>query len=270
MHTVYSDGRDSVAGMVHAARALGYAYMAITDHSPTARASRVLTLERIAEQAGEIAAVRALVPDITILHGIECDIQEDGSLDVPDARAGAPRHRAGVAAREPWPLAGAPPAALRARDAASTRQRDHPPGQPLARPSARLRARVRASVRARGAHGNRCRDRRRAGPPRPRCAAGRDGRGHRRTDAGRQRLPHGRPAGPTDAVRRRAGATGGDHESPGAQHPRRVGHPRLRGRQARRARRGRRELDIRRDERLRTSKEDPCPPDARSCSRASP
>ena len=85
MHTVYSDGRDSVAGMVHAARALGYAYMAITDHSPTARASRVLTLERIADQAGEIAAVRALAPDITILHGIECDIQEDGSLDVPDA-----------------------------------------------------------------------------------------------------------------------------------------------------------------------------------------
>lgn len=85
MHTVYSDGRDSVAGMVYAARALGYGYMAITDHSPTSRASRVLTLERIAEQAGEIAAVRALVPDITILHGIECDIQEDGSLDVPDA-----------------------------------------------------------------------------------------------------------------------------------------------------------------------------------------
>jgi DNA polymerase (family X) len=85
MHTVYSDGRDSVAGMVHAARALGYRYLAITDHSPTSRASRVLTIERIAEQAGEIAAVRALVPDITILHGIECDIQEDGSLDVPDA-----------------------------------------------------------------------------------------------------------------------------------------------------------------------------------------
>ena len=34
MHTVYSDGRDSVAGMVHAARALGYRYLAITDHSP--------------------------------------------------------------------------------------------------------------------------------------------------------------------------------------------------------------------------------------------
>ena len=85
MHTVYSDGRDSVAGMVHASRALGYRYVAITDHSPTARASRVLTLDRIAAQAEEIAAVRALAPDITILQGIECDIQEDGSLDVPES-----------------------------------------------------------------------------------------------------------------------------------------------------------------------------------------
>ena len=84
MHTVYSDGRDSVAGMVHASRALGYEYIAITDHSPTSRASRVLTLERIAEQAEEIERARALAPGMTILHGIECDILEDGSLDVPD------------------------------------------------------------------------------------------------------------------------------------------------------------------------------------------
>ncbi len=84
MHTVYSDGRDSVAGMVHAARALGYRYVAITDHSPSAKASRVLTLDRVEQQAEEIAAVRALVPDVTILHGIECDILPDGHLDVPD------------------------------------------------------------------------------------------------------------------------------------------------------------------------------------------
>jgi DNA polymerase (family 10) len=84
MHTVYSDGRDSVAGMVHAARALGYGYIAITDHSPTSRASRVLTLDRIADQAEDIERARLLAPDMTILHGIECDILEDGSLDVPD------------------------------------------------------------------------------------------------------------------------------------------------------------------------------------------
>lgn len=85
VHTVYSDGRDSVATMAHAARALGYEYVAITDHSPTARASRVLTLNRIAQQADEIAHLRTMLPDLTILHGIECDIQPDGSLDVADA-----------------------------------------------------------------------------------------------------------------------------------------------------------------------------------------
>jgi DNA polymerase (family 10) len=84
MHTVYSDGRDSVAAMVQASRALGYRYVAITDHSPTARASRVLTLARLAEQADEIAEVRELIPEVTILHGIECDILEDGTVDVPD------------------------------------------------------------------------------------------------------------------------------------------------------------------------------------------
>lgn len=83
-HTVWSDGRDSMTRMAHGARALGYRYLAITDHSPTARASRVLTLERLARQADEVAEVRAAFPDLTILHGIELDIQADGSLDVPD------------------------------------------------------------------------------------------------------------------------------------------------------------------------------------------
>ncbi len=84
MHTVWSDGRDSMAGMLHAARALGYEYVAITDHSPTAKASRVLTLDRLARQADEVAEMREAFPDITILHGIEVDIQADGSVDVPD------------------------------------------------------------------------------------------------------------------------------------------------------------------------------------------
>lgn len=84
MHTVWSDGRDSMASMVHAARALGYQYIAITDHSPTARASRVLTLDRLARQTDEVAEMRAAYPDLTILHGIETDIQADGTLDVPD------------------------------------------------------------------------------------------------------------------------------------------------------------------------------------------
>jgi DNA polymerase (family X) len=83
-HTMWSDGRDTSDTVVRSARALGYRYVAITDHSPSAKASRVLTIERLAEQAKEIAALRASYPGITILHGCEVDILADGSLDLPD------------------------------------------------------------------------------------------------------------------------------------------------------------------------------------------
>ena len=83
-HTLWSDGRDSVAGMAHAARALGYQYIAITDHSQSAAASRVLTLERLERQRDEVERARAAVPGIVILHGVEVDILSDGSREFPD------------------------------------------------------------------------------------------------------------------------------------------------------------------------------------------
>ena len=85
MHTSYSDGRDPLRHMVLAARALGYEYIAITDHSEHAAASRTLTLDDLARQGEEIARLQAEVPGLTILHGLEVDILADGSLDCPDA-----------------------------------------------------------------------------------------------------------------------------------------------------------------------------------------
>jgi DNA polymerase (family 10) len=84
LHTSYSDGRDPLRHMVLAARALGYEYIAITDHSEHAGASRTLTLDDVARQSEEIAQLRAELPGMTILHGIEVDIMPDGSLDCPD------------------------------------------------------------------------------------------------------------------------------------------------------------------------------------------
>ncbi len=84
MHTVWSDGRDSVEGMVDACRALGYGYLAITDHSPNSAASRNLTIDGAKRQAEEIAELRARYPEIVILHGCEVDILPDGTLDFPD------------------------------------------------------------------------------------------------------------------------------------------------------------------------------------------
>jgi DNA polymerase (family 10) len=84
MHTMWSDGRDSVAAMVEMCRALGYEYMAITDHSPHSAASRNLSADGVKKQAEEIAALREQFPDIAILHGCEVDILPDGRLDFSD------------------------------------------------------------------------------------------------------------------------------------------------------------------------------------------
>jgi DNA polymerase (family X) len=84
MHTIYSDGRDSVRIMVEGCRALGYEYMAITDHSWGAAASRTLAVDAIQQQRDEIDSLRVEFSGMTILHGVEVDILPDGGLDFQD------------------------------------------------------------------------------------------------------------------------------------------------------------------------------------------
>jgi DNA polymerase (family X) len=88
MHTNWSDGRDPIETMVRGCLALGYEYMAITDHSPSCGASRVLSEETLERQAEAIAEVRPRYPGLTILHGVEVDILPDGRLDFTDALLG--------------------------------------------------------------------------------------------------------------------------------------------------------------------------------------
>jgi DNA polymerase (family X) len=84
MHSIYSDGQDSLSTMVAAANALGYEYIAITDHSQRAAASRTLTLETLARQRDEVARLREQYPAMVIFHGVEVDIMPDGRLDFSD------------------------------------------------------------------------------------------------------------------------------------------------------------------------------------------
>jgi DNA polymerase (family X) len=83
-HTNWSDGRDTAARMVQAARELGYEYFAITDHSERAWASRTLSVADVPKQRAEIESLRASVSGIDVLHGVEVDIMHDGTLDFPD------------------------------------------------------------------------------------------------------------------------------------------------------------------------------------------
>jgi DNA polymerase (family 10) len=70
--------------MVHACAAIEYEYIAITDHSEHAAASRTLTLDLLERQRDEIARLRDEYPRMTILHGIEADILANGIIDCPD------------------------------------------------------------------------------------------------------------------------------------------------------------------------------------------
>lgn len=83
-HTTWSDGTESVAVMVEAARARGYHYLAISDHSQSLAMAGGLDRERVHRQWEEIAEVGARHDDITVLRATEVDILADGRLDFDD------------------------------------------------------------------------------------------------------------------------------------------------------------------------------------------
>ena len=87
-HTKATDGRNSLKEMVEAARKRGYEYLAITDHSRRLAMARGLDPKRLFEQLEEIDRLNDASPGLTILKGIEVDILEDGSLDLPDEDLG--------------------------------------------------------------------------------------------------------------------------------------------------------------------------------------
>ena len=84
VHTSYSDGRDTVAGMAAAVRGRGYSCLGICDHSQSAGYVFGLKPEEVAEQHREIDAVNRAWEDFRVFKGIECDIRRDGSLDYDD------------------------------------------------------------------------------------------------------------------------------------------------------------------------------------------
>jgi DNA polymerase (family 10) len=90
MHTVETDGRNTIEEMAEAAKARGYQYMAITDHSKNLAFANGLTDERALAHIERIRAVEKNLNEkggeaIRIFAGIEVDILADGSLDLSDS-----------------------------------------------------------------------------------------------------------------------------------------------------------------------------------------
>jgi DNA polymerase (family 10) len=84
VHTDWSDGQDSLEDMAQAAKALGYEYLAITDHSVGRGIAHGLSEERLRQQIEEIGRLNKKIRGIRILTGTEVDIRADGSIDLPD------------------------------------------------------------------------------------------------------------------------------------------------------------------------------------------
>jgi len=85
MHTVETDGRNTIEEMAEAAKEHGYKYMAITDHSKNLAFANGLDDKRAVEHIHRIRAVNDKLGDIRIFAGIEVDILADGALDLSDS-----------------------------------------------------------------------------------------------------------------------------------------------------------------------------------------
>lgn len=84
MHSKWSDGKATIEEMALKAKELDYEYIAMTDHSPSSRIARGLSVEKLYEKKKEVEAVNRKLKGIKVLMGSEVDIKSDGSLDYPD------------------------------------------------------------------------------------------------------------------------------------------------------------------------------------------
>jgi DNA polymerase (family 10) len=83
-HSLYSDGKASIAEMARAAQARGWSYIGITDHSEAAFYAGGLSREKVRAQHAEIDELNATLDGFRVLKGIEADILAEGQIDYGD------------------------------------------------------------------------------------------------------------------------------------------------------------------------------------------
>ena len=80
-HSDWSDGGSPIEEMALTAVELGHEYLALTDHSPRLTVAHGLTPDRLRRQLDVVAGLNDRLGDFSLLSGIECDINSDGTLD---------------------------------------------------------------------------------------------------------------------------------------------------------------------------------------------
>jgi DNA polymerase (family 10) len=84
MHTTETDGRATLEEMAMEAKALGYEYIAITDHSKALAMANGLDERRVVEFARRVREMDQRDLGIRIFSGLECDIRKEGIMDIED------------------------------------------------------------------------------------------------------------------------------------------------------------------------------------------
>lgn len=83
-HSTWSDGVNTIEEMARAARALGFQYLGMGDHSQSLTVANGLTPDRVRRQHEEIDALNDRLKGFRVFKGIECDILPDGRMDFSD------------------------------------------------------------------------------------------------------------------------------------------------------------------------------------------
>ncbi|MDP2938293.1 MAG: DNA polymerase/3'-5' exonuclease PolX [Candidatus Omnitrophota bacterium] len=84
VHSKWSDGGNTIAEMVEAAKRRGYSYLAITDHSQSLKVAGGLSIADLKKKKQEIGRINRKLKDFRVLYGTEVDIDSDGRLDYKD------------------------------------------------------------------------------------------------------------------------------------------------------------------------------------------
>jgi DNA polymerase (family 10) len=84
MHTTETDGRATLEEMAEAAHALGYQYIAITDHSKALAMANGLDEKRAVAFAKQVRDLNRSGLPLRIFSGLECDIKRNGEMDLAE------------------------------------------------------------------------------------------------------------------------------------------------------------------------------------------
>lgn len=82
IHSSWNGGKDKIIDIVRKAEEMGYQYLGISDHTEFLKVERGLSEKELLMQKKEIDKIKS---KIKILHGCECNILDNGSLDMKDS-----------------------------------------------------------------------------------------------------------------------------------------------------------------------------------------